>query len=74
VAAGNGGAVNVSLRIYDVTGREVKALVNEAMQPGKYSVEWDATNNRGNTVAGGIYIYRMVAGDFVATRKMVLLK
>jgi hypothetical protein len=74
VAAGNGGAVNVSLKIYDVTGREVKTLVNEAMQPGKYSVEWDATNNHGNTVAGGIYIYRMVTGDFVATRKMVLLK
>jgi hypothetical protein len=74
VAAGNGGAVNVSLRIYDITGREIKTLVNEAMQPGKYSAEWDATNNRGDTVAGGIYIYRMVAGDFVATRKLVLLK
>lgn len=74
VAAGNGGAVNVSLKIYDITGREIKTLVDEAMQPGKYSVEWDATNNRGNTVAGGIYIYRMVAGDFVSTKKLVLLK
>lgn len=74
VAAGNGGAVNVSLKIYDITGREVKTLVDDAMQPGKYSVEWDATNNRGNAVAGGIYLYRMVAGDFVSTKKFVLLK
>lgn len=74
VPSGNGGAVNVSIKVYDITGREVKSLLERNMQPGQYSVEWDATNNSGATVAGGIYLYRMVAGDFVATRKMILLK
>lgn len=74
IPAGNGGAMNVSIKVYDITGQEVKTLLNQAMQPGQYSVEWDGTNNSGVAVAGGIYLYRMVAGDYVATRKMVLLK
>ena len=65
---------NVSLKIYDLSGREVKTLVNEPMQPGEYAVEWDGTNNSGEAVAGGVYIYRMVAGKFAATRKMILMK
>jgi hypothetical protein len=68
------GAVDVAIKVYDITGREVITLVNKPMEPGRYSVQWDATNNHGETVAGGIYVYRMVAGDFVATRKMLLLK
>ncbi|MFQ5585195.1 MAG: FlgD immunoglobulin-like domain containing protein, partial [Calditrichia bacterium] len=64
----------VSIKVYDLTGREIKTLINEPMQPGRYSVKWDGTNNRGISVAGGVYIYRMVAGDFVQTRKMVLMK
>lgn len=74
VPSGNGGAVSVSIKVYDITGREVKSLLERSLQPGQYSVEWDATNNSGAIVAGGIYLYRMVAGDFVATRKMILLK
>jgi flagellar hook assembly protein FlgD len=44
------------------------------MQPGQYSVDWNGTNNKGEVVAGGMYIYRIVAGEFVQTRKMILLK
>jgi len=68
------GAANVSVKIYDLSGREVKTLINEPMQPGEYAVEWDGTNNRGEAVAGGVYIYRMVASKFAATKKMILLK
>lgn len=68
------GAQHVSLRVFDLNGQEVKTLVNDMLEPGQYAVEWDGTNNHGETVAGGVYIYRMVVGDFVATRKMILLK
>ncbi len=65
---------SVSLKVFDVLGREVKTLISEPMQPGQYFVEWDGTNNQGIAVTSGVYIYRMVAGDFVATRRMTLMK
>ncbi len=74
VAPTTSGLANVSIRIYDLSGREVKTLIDEPMEPGEYAVEWDGTNNRGEAVAGGVYIYRMVAGKFTATKKMILLK
>jgi len=74
VAAGNSGLANVRITIYDLSGREVKTLINEPMQSGQYAVEWDGTNSQGKVVAGGVYIYRMVAGNYVATRKMILMK
>jgi M6 family metalloprotease-like protein len=57
------------ITIYDMLGREVAVLVNETKGPGRYSVEWDARRN-----ASGFYICRMVAGDYVGTRKLVLVK
>jgi hypothetical protein len=74
IPASNSGAVDVAIKVYDIIGREVITLVNKPMEPGRYSVQWDATNSHGETVAGGIYVYRMVTGNFVATRKMLLLK
>ncbi len=68
------GATSVSLRIYDLLGRETKTMISEPMQPGQYSVEWDGTNNQGIAVTSGVYIYRMVAGEFTATRRMTLMK
>ena len=65
---------SVSLKVFDVLGREVKTLMNEPMQPGQYFVEWDGTNNQGNAVTSGVYIYRMVAGEFIGTRRMTLMK
>jgi len=62
-------ASNVSLKIYDILGREVATLVNGKNQPGQHSVSWNAL-----TVPSGVYFYRIVAGDFVQTKKMVLVK
>jgi hypothetical protein len=59
----------VTLRVFDVMGREVATLVNEERKAGSYERVFD-----GNTLAGGVYFYRLVAGGFVATNKMVLLK
>lgn len=57
------------LTIYDLLGREIVTLVNEQLQPGSYSVNWDASN-----FPSGVYFYRIEADDFVESRKMVLLK
>jgi hypothetical protein len=68
------GSVFVTLKVYDIMGREVKTLVEESVPAGEFSVEWDGTDNHGNIVAGGTYLYRMIAGDFVATKKVNFLK
>jgi hypothetical protein len=64
----------VSIAIYDVAGSHVRTLVHEARLPGRHVATWDARDDRGGAVASGIYFYRMVAGEFVATRKMLLLR
>jgi len=52
----------------------VKELVSASQPAGRYDVVWDGHDNRGEPVASGVYFYRLVAGQFVQTRKMVLLK
>ncbi len=64
----------VTLRIYNVLGQEVATLVNGLRQPGTYSVVWDAVNNFDGSIPGGIYFYRLQAGDFSATRRMVYMR
>lgn len=59
----------VSLKVFDVLGREVATLVNEPKAPGEYSVTWDATD-----VPSGVYWYRLMAGHFVEVKKLVLAK
>jgi flagellar hook assembly protein FlgD len=64
----------VSIVVYDVRGAVVRRLVNRPFEKGEHTIAWDGTNDRGLPVAAGVYFYRMRAGDFVETRKMVLLK
>ena len=65
---------HVLLQVYDVTGALVKTLVDQTMRAGNMQATWDGTNLSGNKVASGVYLYRMAAGDFVAAKKMVLMK
>jgi hypothetical protein len=65
---------NVMVKIYDMLGREVKTLVSGEQMPGVYNVLWNGDNNSGVNVATGIYLYRVVAGNNVQVRKMILLK
>jgi hypothetical protein len=67
-------ASNVSLHVYDTAGRLVKTLVNHELPRSRYTVEWDGRDERGRLVASGVYFYRLVANDFIATRKMILIK
>jgi hypothetical protein len=62
-------AENVSLKVYDVLGREVATLVNEVKPAGAYTVPFNASN-----LASGVYFYKLQAGSFVQTKKMMLVK
>jgi hypothetical protein len=59
----------VTLKIYDVIGKEVATLIREELRPGNYTVRWDASQ-----FPSGIYFSRLLAGTFSTTRKLVLLK
>ncbi len=65
---------NVQIKIYNMLGQEVKTLLNEERVAGFYDLKWDSRNNNGIPVSSGIYIYRIVTGDFVKARKMLLIR
>ncbi|GBD90091.1 hypothetical protein BMS3Abin04_00807 [bacterium BMS3Abin04] len=65
----SGRGVLVTLKVYDVLGRKIATLVNQKQSPGNYQVQFDANN-----LSSGIYFYRLKAGNFIATKKMILLR
>lgn len=68
------GAVWVTLRVYDVMGREVITLVDERFAPGTYEVSWDGRTALGKAASSGVYLYRIEAGSFVGGKQMTLLR
>jgi hypothetical protein len=64
----------VTLTVYDMRGRMVVQLVNTAQEAGFKSVQWNATDSMGRPVSAGVYLYKIQAGEFVETKKMILLK
>ena len=64
----------VDITIYDMLGNLVNNLVNTNQSSGYKSVQWNATNSQGEPVSAGVYLYKIQAGDFVDTKKMILLK
>lgn len=64
----------VLIKIYDILGREVKTLFDYQVQRGRYTLEWDGLNDAGVRMSSGTYIYRMIANEFVQSKKMLLLK
>ena len=66
---------HIELAVYDVTGRHVRTLVDTRREPGRYSVQWDATDTSGAVRASGVYFYRLFAGGKpLQTHRMLLLK
>ncbi|MEI7483159.1 MAG: T9SS type A sorting domain-containing protein [Ignavibacteriota bacterium] len=59
----------ITLKVYDIIGREIKTLVNEVKQAGYYTVDFN-----GSSLASGVYFYRIQSGDFVSVKRMVLVK
>jgi hypothetical protein len=64
----------VSLVVYDMLGQKVASIVNGVQEAGYYTVQWNGMNDFGQKVSSGVYIFRLVAGDFVSVKKMNLLK
>lgn len=62
-------ARNVSLRVYDMLGREVAVLVDRSLEAGQHKIQWDASD-----LASGTYLYRIVAGNYISVKTMVLVK
>lgn len=64
----------VSLRIYDLSGRLVRTLVDEELPRARHHVRWNGRDDGGQTVAAGVYFYRLAAPGVRETKRMVLLK
>ncbi|MDD2889174.1 MAG: FlgD immunoglobulin-like domain containing protein [bacterium] len=64
----------ISLKIYDVTGKLIKTLVDGTCKPGYYKVQWDAKNTKGESVSTGIYFYKLATANFTDVKKMVIVK
>jgi hypothetical protein len=70
-----GETLNVALKVYDILGNEITTLVNEEKTAGTYEFEFNSVGtSRDLSLPSGIYFYRLQAGDFVETKKMLLLK
>ena len=65
---------DVRIKIYNILGQAVRDLVNERQEVGYKIINWDGKDDHGKEVCSGIYFYRIVAGNFVKSKKMILLK
>jgi len=65
---------NVSIMIYDATGRVVRSLVDDIKNPGYYQTPWKGDNDAGRRLSNGIYFCRIKAGDFTEAKKIVLMR
>jgi hypothetical protein len=65
---------DVRLVIYNVMGQQVRTLISGQMTAGQHVIAWDGTDQQGRTVGSGLYIYRLTAGSFVESRKMLLTR
>jgi len=67
-------ACDATLEVYNITGQKVATLVDGTLEAGEHTVQWDSRDQSGVSVASGIYLYRLTAGEFRDTKKMILLK
>ena len=65
---------NVTLEIYDISGKRISQLVRKEQEKGFYTAEWNGLDSHGTSVSSGIYFYRLIAGKETVSKKMVLLK
>ncbi|MBN2071208.1 MAG: T9SS type A sorting domain-containing protein [Candidatus Krumholzibacteriota bacterium] len=74
IPAGSGALTRVVLKVYDVSGRLVRTLVDEEQAPGIINVTWDGLDNNGKRVVSGVYFYSIEAGRFRDSKKMILMR
>ena len=68
------GETRVSVMVFNIAGQRVRTLLDEVMPAGSHTLTWDGTNDMGEALASGVYLYRVVAGNETLTRKMTLLR
>jgi len=66
--------IHTTLKIYNILEELVRTLVDESKEAGNYTVIWDGKDNQGKEVASGIYFYRLKAGEFILTKRMLLVR
>ena len=66
--------IRTTLKIYNLKGQLVRVLVDEVLNPGEYRVSWGGRNDQGKEVASGVYFFKLKAGEFIQTKKMVLIR
>ena len=64
----------VNLEIFNLKGQKIKTLVNEVLSAGSHSIVWNGTDEKGKSVASGVYLYKMKTGNYVSSKKMILMK
>jgi len=65
---------HVNIEIFNIRGQRIKSLVNEEQRAGEHSITWNGRDDNGNNVASGVYLYRMRAGEYQSTRRMMMIK
>ncbi len=74
VPSGMNEGVRVVLEVFDLRGRKIRTLVDRVQEPGNYSVQWNGRGESGENAGSGIYLYRIKAGEYEKTRRMLLVK
>ena len=69
-----GAQTHVTLKIYNSSGQHVRTLVNDSKTPGYYSTLWNGVNDKGMQMGTGVYLYKIRAGNFVKSKKMLMIK
>ena len=67
-------SMNIKISVIDMMGKEVRILVNEHQKPGLKTIEWDGKNEKGESLASGVYLYQITSAEFYKTNKMIFLK
>ena len=65
---------HVTLKIYNIKGRLIRNLIDDTEEPGYKSICWDGKNDQGKDVPNGLYLYKMQAGDYISTKKLIILR
>jgi flagellar hook assembly protein FlgD len=60
--------------VYDLRGRKINEILQQTLAAGEHAISWDAIDQEGNPVSAGVYFYKLDTGNFIATRKMILLR
>ena len=67
-------AIDVKIDVYNITGQYVKTLINKHLEADNHNIVWNGNDNEGKSVSSGVYYYKMQAGRYTSTKKMILMK